>query len=193
MKKVLSIILAITVVFSMCIPAFAKVSEEHSADSCSTYPVIIVRGMDFGGLTVDYGTENAVPAINADVPEIIGSVFKAIFKGIFTLNLDNTVNVVLDCAYEIFKYMSMDNNGESVYNIGQPKYPESAENYEDLIMSRIFYCGIYKRIYFIRDNKRIKTPIIIKIICMSVRKLFNAGSHHSELAPAAVKKVLIIF
>ena len=133
MKKVLSIILAITVVCSMCIPAFAKVSEEHNADSCSTYPVIIVRGMDFGGLTVDYGTENAVPAINADVSEIIKAVFKAIFKGLFTFNLDNTVDVVLDCAYDIFKYMSMDNNGESVYNIGQPKYPESAENYEDLL------------------------------------------------------------
>ena len=28
--------------------------------------------------------------------------------------------------------MSIDNNGNSVYNIGHPKYPESAENYEDL-------------------------------------------------------------
>ncbi len=131
MKKVISIILAITIILSICVPAFAKVSEEHN-NGCATYPVIIVRGMDFGGLTVDYGTENAAPAINADVPEIIKAVLKAIFTGVFTFNFDNSFDVILDCAYDIFKYMSMDENGNSIYNIGQPKYPESAENYEEL-------------------------------------------------------------
>ena len=133
MKKVISIILTISILAVSFIPAFAKTAENHDANECTTYPVLIVRGMDFGGLTLDYGTENATPAINADIPEIIKGVLKAVFKGIFTLNFENTVDGVLDSAYEIFKYMSMDENGDSVYNIGQPKYPESAENYEDLL------------------------------------------------------------
>ena len=132
MKKVISIFLAVVIMLLSCLPAFAKVSEEHNADNCSDYPVIIVRGMDFGGLTVDYGTENAVPAINADIPEIIKAVFKAIFAGLFTLNIDNFFDVIFECAYDIFKNMSMDEKGESLYNVGHPKYPESAENYEEL-------------------------------------------------------------
>ena len=132
MKKIIGIILSISIIIGMYVPAFATVNETHNSDDCSTYPVIIVRGMDFGGLTVDYGTENAVPAINADIPEIIKDVFKAVFTGLFTFSLDNAFDVVLDCAYNIFKYMAMDKNGDSVYKIGIPEYPQSADNYEDL-------------------------------------------------------------
>ena len=132
MKKVISIFLSVLILCLTFVPAFAKTNESHNASECETYPVIIVRGMDFGGLTVDYGTDNAVPAINVDIPEIIKAVFKAIFTGLFTLNIDNTFEVIFDCAYDIFKNMSMDKNGESIYNVGHPKYPESAENYEEL-------------------------------------------------------------
>lgn len=133
MKKAISCLLILSILVLSFIPAFAKTNENHIASDCDIPPVIIVRGMDFGGLTVNYGTENATPAINADVPEIIKAVIKAIFTGVFTLSVDNAFNVVLDCAYDIFKYMSMDKNGESVYNIGLPKYPECAENYDNLL------------------------------------------------------------
>ncbi len=132
MKKAISLLLTVSILFTAFVSAFAKTSEDHNASECETYPVIIVRGMDFGGLTVDYGTDNAVPAINADVPEIIKAVFEAIFKGLFTFSIDNAFDVVFDCAYDIFRYMSIDENGESEYNIGHPEYPESAENYEEL-------------------------------------------------------------
>lgn len=132
MKKLISIVLVLSMLFCIFIPAFAETSSEHKAEECTTYPVIIIRGMDFGGLTVDYGTENAAPAINADVPEIIKAVFKALFTGIFTMSIDNAFEVVFDCAYDIFKFMAVDENGKSVYNIGQPKYPQSADNYEEL-------------------------------------------------------------
>ena len=132
MKKIISVILVISVLMLTYVPVFAKIDDEHIVSECETYPVVLIRGMDFGGLTVDYGTDNATPAINADVPEIIKTVFKAIFTGIITLSMDNAFDVILDCAHDIFKYMSIDNKGESVYNIGQPKYPESADNYEEL-------------------------------------------------------------
>lgn len=132
MKKAVSIILSLTIMLLSFVPAFAKTEDNHIPSKCETYPVVLIRGMDFGGLTVDYGTENETPAINVDIPEIIKSVFKAVFTGIFTFSLDNAFGIVLECAHDIFKYMSIDNKGESVYNIGQPKYPESAENYEEL-------------------------------------------------------------
>ncbi len=132
MKKVISFVLVLSVLLFSFLPAFAESNEKHDISECETYPVILIRGMDFGGLTVDYGTENAKPAINADVPEIIKSVLKGLFTGLFTFNIDNTFEIVFDCAYDIFKFMSIDKNGESVYNVGQPKYPESADNYEEL-------------------------------------------------------------
>lgn len=133
MKKIISVLLAVSIVLCSAVPAFAKVAEEHKADKCSTCPVVLVRGMDFGGLTVDYGTENASPAINADVPEIIKGVLKAVIKGVFTFSLDNAFNEILDCAHGIFKNMSMDKKGDSLYNVGVPEYPESADNYENLL------------------------------------------------------------
>ena len=54
MKKVFSVILAITLLFSMCIPAFAV--EEKSESNYNGLPVIIVRGIDFAGLTYSNGT-----------------------------------------------------------------------------------------------------------------------------------------
>lgn len=133
MKKIFSVVLSISILLCSFIPAFAKASAEHNPDDCATYPVVLIRGMDFGGLSVNYGTENAAPAINADVPEIIKGVLKAIGKGIFTLNFDNTMDEILDCANGIFKHLSMDKKGDSLYNVGVPKYPESADNYENLL------------------------------------------------------------
>ncbi len=133
MKKIISVILAVLIALFSFVPAFAKSDIEHNNEKCSTYPVIIIRGMDFGGLTVNYGTEDAAPAINADVPDIIKAVLTAIGKGLFTLNFDNAMDEILDCARSIFESMSMDKNGDSLYNVGVPKYPESADNYENLL------------------------------------------------------------
>lgn len=133
MKRIISFIIAVSITLCSVVPAFAKADAEHNPEECSTYPVVLIRGMDFGGLTVNYGTENASPAINADVPEIIKYVFRAIAKGVFTLNFDNAMDEILECAYNIFESMSMDKNGDSLFNVGLPKYPESADNYENLL------------------------------------------------------------
>lgn len=131
MKKALSIILVISMLFSFALPALAADSE-HKAAECENLPVVIVRGMDFGGLSLDYGTENQQPAISVEASEIIGAVFKAIGSGIIHFSFDAAMDVVADFAYDLLKNLSMDKNGDSVYNIGQPKYPESADNYPEL-------------------------------------------------------------
>lgn len=132
MKKIISFILIISIIIFSFVPAFAESDSSYYPDECLTYPVVLVRGMDFGGLTVNYGSEDASPAINADVTEIIKALLKAIGKGLFTFSFDNAMNEIFDCAYEIFKNMSMDKNGDSMYNVGLPKYPKSADNYEEL-------------------------------------------------------------
>ncbi len=144
MKKFVSLILAAAMLISFMIPAFAQENEVHDSAECEIVPVIIVRGMDFTGLYLDYGTENQQPAINLDVAEIIGAVFKAIGSGILHFSFDATIDVVAETAYDIFKNLSMDKNGESVYNIGLPQYPESVDNYPELLMGEYGELGMVR-------------------------------------------------
>lgn len=115
---------------SFAVPAFA--SDEHNPAECENVPVVIVRGMDFGGLYLDYGTENQQAAINTDAGMIIKGALKAIGSGIINFSFDAVIDGVADLACDIFKYLSIDENGDSVYNVSVPKYPESADNYETL-------------------------------------------------------------
>lgn len=133
MKKLVSVILAAAMLLSLAVPAFAQENEAHNPAECETVPVIIVRGMDFSGIYRDFGTENQQTAVNLDVKKIVGAVFKAIGSGIVHFSLDAAVDVITETAYDIFKYISMDENGESVYDIGHYQYPESADNYPELM------------------------------------------------------------
>lgn len=144
MKKIISFVLAAAMLLSLAVPAFAAEEKQHNPAECENVPVIIVRGMDFGGLYLDYGTENQQPAISVDAGAIIAAVFKAIGSGIINLSLDAAFDVVIDCAYDILKNLSMDENGESLYNIGQPKYPESADNYSDLCEGEVNEFGMVR-------------------------------------------------
>ena len=107
MKKIISLLLAVSMMLSLFIPAFATEREEtvHNAAECTNIPVIIVRGMDFGGLYVDCGTENEAPAINTDVGMIISGALKAIGSGILKLSLDAVIDGVIELASEICQWI----------------------------------------------------------------------------------------
>ena len=130
MKKIISILLALSMVISLALPAFAG-GDEVPAASAEKVPVVLVRGMNFGGLYLDYGTENERPAINADAGMIVKYVFKAIGKGLATFSFDNFIDVVIECVYEVLGGLAVDELGESVNNVGLPKYPLSADNYPE--------------------------------------------------------------
>ena len=147
MKKTVSLILAISMVFALLVPAFAQNKtdlSEHNPAKCDNIPVVIVRGMDFGGLYVDCGTENEKPAINTDAGMIIKGALKAIGSGILRFNFDYVIDGVCTLASEIFKNLSMDENGDSLYNVSVPKYPESADNYQNLCEGEGFEYGMVR-------------------------------------------------
>ena len=73
MKKFISILLAAIMAFSVMIPAFAE--NEETCD-CGNAPVVIVRGLDFGGLYFNPDdAENRTPLLSVDAMGIIGAVF----------------------------------------------------------------------------------------------------------------------
>lgn len=142
MKKFISILIAFILAFTACVPAFS--ADTQNPVECDDIPVVVVRGMDFGGLYVDYGTENEKPAINTDAGMIVKGVLKAIGSGVFTFSFDGFIDGVCELAGNIFGNFTMDENGDSLYNISTPKYPESADNYENLRTGEGFEYGIVR-------------------------------------------------
>ncbi len=131
MKKVISLVLAAAMLFSFAVPSFAA-EEKHDPKSCKNIPVVLVRGMDFDGLYLDYGTENQQLAINTNAKMIVSGVLKTLGKSIFNLSLDDFMAGVEELVCDIFGYLTIDENGNSAYNVTAPEYLESADNYDEL-------------------------------------------------------------
>lgn len=131
MKKALSLFVALVLAFCAVVPAFAQ--SEHDASKCTELPVIIVRGMDFGGLYIDYGTENERPAFaEIEVSDILACLGKAFFKSVFSFSTDPAIDEIIEYVNYLFEGYAMDTDGTSKYNVGYKEYLESAENYGSL-------------------------------------------------------------
>lgn len=130
MKKLLSALLAIVMIFTITVPAFA--AQETASANYDGNPVIIVRGIDFAGLTY----ENGEKALNVSA----GTIFSALMNGFFgMLKLKDTQSVldgVFLVAKEIFDPISCDAEGNSKYaDVSMKQYPLSMDNYPELVAS----------------------------------------------------------
>ncbi len=125
MKKTLCVILALVIALSCSANALAISSQPEN-------PIVIVRGMDFGGLILDQGTENERPALSVQVGPIIGSVFKGLFMSIFK-GTEGFADMVIDIAGGIFAPLACDKNGNSIGNISVKEYPLAMSNYPEAI------------------------------------------------------------
>lgn len=185
MKKFVSIFLVFIMIFSLSVPVFAQ--DSHNPDECRNLPVIIVRGMDFGGLYVDYGTENQQPAINTDTGNIIKGVFKILGAGILNLSFDAAIDGVKELATDILGNLSMDENGDSLYNVDVPKYPQSADNYENLCSGEGFEYGIVRtcietfgegHTYYINYDWRLDPYVVADDINAAVEAAIKNTGHN---------------
>ena len=83
MKRFLALLLTVTLLCGVCLmPSHAEAKPQYEKID-TEYPFVLVRGMDFGGLLVAPGTENAVPVVGK--PELkltLKSVANALFRGL---------------------------------------------------------------------------------------------------------------
>lgn len=184
MKKVISIILSVVMIFTMLVPSFA--AEKVSSDECGNYPVVLIRGMDFGGLYVDYGMESEQPALNVDAGSIVMDALGAIGKGIINFSFDKTVEEIGNIAAGIFRYMSMNKEGDSLYNVSVPKYPESADKYENLCEGTGFEYGMVRacieefgegHTYYVNYDWRLDPYVVAEDINAAVTKAKETTGH----------------
>ncbi len=124
MKRFISVILAVVLVFSCTATAFATQEE--------VTPIVVVRGLDFAALTVDLGTENERPALSVSAGPIVGAVFSLVFSTLLG-GMDGAVDSICDFVNVLFADMACDKNGDTIANVSVKEYPLAMSNYpEDL-------------------------------------------------------------
>ena len=145
MKKILSILLALVLIFTSGVIGFASGEDKGAAENKeiikiekveSDTPVIVVRGMNFaGGLQYDRGTENARPVnVKFDAGELFRYLTKTFATLVTTFSVDAAVSVICEYVVTLFADYPCDENGNSVYtNISAEWYPEAVENYPEAI------------------------------------------------------------
>ncbi len=127
MKKLFSLVLAVALVFSCIGGVVAQAAEPVT-------PVVVVRGLDFGGLIADQGTVNARPALEVDAATLVPGIFSALFAGIFG-GTEALVDRVMAIVADIFTPLMCDKNGNSIEDISVLEYPENMSHYPEILAS----------------------------------------------------------
>ncbi|MBE6799886.1 MAG: hypothetical protein E7529_01630 [Ruminococcaceae bacterium] len=132
MKKLISVLLAIVMLFTITIPALAAQKTVAASENYDGNPVVIVRGIDFAGLTY----ENGEKALNVSA----STIFSALMDGFMGMLKLKKVDSVLDGAFlaakEVFDPISCDKEGNSkYYDVSMKQYPESMASYPEFVAS----------------------------------------------------------
>lgn len=126
MKKIVSVVLAIVMVFSITIPVFAQGQSTVNYDG---NPVVIVRGIDFAGLTYEDGSK----ALSVDLNTLFPLLMQSLFARMKVIDEDIVIDTALDVAYEILSPLACDNEGNTIEPISMVQYPGSMANHPEFV------------------------------------------------------------
>ncbi len=129
MKKLVSILLAIVMIFTITVPAFAAESASATQNSYDGNPVIIVRGIDFAGLSY----ENGEKALNVSAGTIISALFDGLFGMLNLKDRHSVIDTAFLAAKEIFEPIACDKEGNSIQEVSMKQYPKSMANYPEFV------------------------------------------------------------
>lgn len=105
MKRIVSVILTVVMLLSVMLP-----SASAAVDASKVTPVVVVRGIDFAGLTYSDGTK----ALQVNASDIMGLLWKG-FWGSLSLQGEETVaDGIFEVAKGIFLPISCDKEGNSL-------------------------------------------------------------------------------
>ena len=131
MKKILSALMAIVMIFTITVPAFAAENTATTSTDYNGNPVIIVRGIDFAGLTYVSSGEKA---LNVSASTIFSALFNG-FLGSLGLKDSQTIyDSVFLAAKKIFEPITCDKEGNPYSDIVSMKqYFGSMANHPDFV------------------------------------------------------------
>ena len=131
MKKIISLVLAMILAFSMFIPASAADETAAAVTTAATVeydgdPIVVVRGIDFAGLVKEDGSS----AINIGAMDVLNLIFD-IGKCKMFGDKSGAADAIATFGKSIFSDLMVDQNGNSI-NAGVhiPKYPANGASYD---------------------------------------------------------------
>ncbi len=127
MKKIISVLLVALMLFSVTIPAFAAENEGGAAVSYDGNPVIIVRGIDFAGLTYEDGSK----ALTFNAGDVFGILIEAFFARFGFKQEEAIIDGIFKVAENVLSPIACDNEGNSVEPVSMVQYPGSMANYPE--------------------------------------------------------------
>ena len=118
MKKLISIILSVSMIFSICSVAFAEEAEQTGCNGeCGILPVVYVQG--FGdGIYIDPESDNPTPIYppsGSDILKAVPDLILAIF-GVAIGNEPMFGKFAVRAANKLLEKIACDENGKPVYN-----------------------------------------------------------------------------
>ncbi len=140
MKKFTSVFMALIMLFTMVVPASAV--KEEAQESYEGYPLVVVRGIDFGGFYL----EDKSPAISFQLQDVFSLLKNYFIELILKRNEDAFFDSAMNLVADIFEYIALDKEGNPVHEIYFDKYEKSMDNYADEVplMSDLGETGIIK-------------------------------------------------
>ncbi len=127
MKKICALMLSLIMVFSMCVPAFAAETQENAYDG---NPVVIVRGIDFGGLTY---LDSGEAAMKIEVFDVINLIFDLIMGKFVLGNQEFLQDAILDAVWAVMGPIASNPDGSSAKeNVGMKQYYGSIDEFPEL-------------------------------------------------------------
>ena len=198
MKKALSLFLALVMIFSVSVCAFA--ADENGKKTADSDPVIMVRGMDFMNVKLDPNTKDERAINDFSVKTIAPAVFKTLFQLLLKRDKDGAIDTVLDCAYSILKFNTMDENGDPAYNSGMRDYSLCADRYPELLEGKDCELGMVrtwletyekKYVYYVSYDWRVDPFVVAEQINSAVTlALKNTGRKKVNIVCASMGGIM---
>lgn len=117
MKKIISLLLAASMIFSVCSVAFAEESEAECNGDCGILPIVYVPG--FGdGLYIDPESDEPTPIYPPSSKDIIAAIPDLIVAivGVVTGNEVLFGKAAVKAANKLLQKLACDDNGKPVYD-----------------------------------------------------------------------------
>lgn len=129
MKKISALLLSILMIFSVCMPAFAAEEAEEKLPYDGN-PVVIVRGIDFGGLINE---EDGTKAMQVNPGDILDLIVEFVLGKFVLKNDDALTESALDLVWDIMGPIASNPDGSSMdENVTMKQYYSSVDEFPEL-------------------------------------------------------------
>ncbi len=129
MKKIISVLLVLAILFSTATVAFAQSKNSYA-------PVIYVTGMANTSLVLDKGLETEKQVFGAEEEDMNAMIMELIFPAVFFLlggSYETFAKSLVTAVEKVFEYIKYDADGEPMYNVSLEDENEVKSGYNTFL------------------------------------------------------------